>query len=316
MQRANQFPSLLLVSMMLAGASFSAETLYPLWDGKESVADYAKRVDLPPSLTLDLGNNVKLELALIPAGSFVMGSPETEEGRRQDRHQDEQTLSVSECQRKVIISRPFYMGKHEVTQAQYKQIMGKNPTDKRDRRSPLFAVTNVTWSDCRAFCKELGKKSGRAARLPTEAEWEYACRAGTTTPFNTGATILPGQANYFCSKPYGKDGKVGKPSGPRKPVGSYPPNGFGLHDMHGNVDERCLDLTPIKLPDGGVDPIGQGNAHAVRGGCWGSIPHWSRSAWRCDAYKTGRWASSGDNTGFRITVRLAETDPEPPAKKP
>ena len=127
---------------------------------------------VPKELALDLGNGVQLELALIPAGKFVMGSPQTEEGRSDD-----------ETQHEVKLTKPFHIGKFEVTQEQYRQVMGTNPSHFRGRDLP---VEMVSWDDALEFCKKASERTGKTVRLPTEAEWEYACRAGTKTAYYTG----------------------------------------------------------------------------------------------------------------------------------
>jgi formylglycine-generating enzyme required for sulfatase activity len=144
---------------------------YPLWNGKESVADYAKSLKLEPEVTLDLGDGVKIELVLIPAGNFVMGSPKDEK----DRDDNEGP------QHEVTLGKPFYMGKFEVTQEQYKKLIKENPSHFKGARNP---VENVSWNDAQEFCKKLGQKTGRTVRLPTEAEWEHACRAGSKSRFH------------------------------------------------------------------------------------------------------------------------------------
>jgi formylglycine-generating enzyme required for sulfatase activity len=166
-------PLTLLIAMAGIGSAEekpAGEAPYPPWDGKESVAAYAGRARLESELTLDLGDGVKMALVLIPAGTFAMGSPETEI----DRSADEGPL------RDVTFKRPFYMGKHEVTQEQYERIVQSNPSFFTGANKP---VDNVTWNEARSFCGTLSRMSGRPFRLPSEAEWEYACRAGTRTPF-------------------------------------------------------------------------------------------------------------------------------------
>jgi formylglycine-generating enzyme required for sulfatase activity len=143
----------------------------PPWDGKEPVAEYAKRAKLEPEMTLDLGDGVKMDLVLVPAGKFVMGSPKGEKDRDDDegpRHD-------------VTIRKPFYMGKFEVTQGQYEKLVKENPSYCKGARNP---VEMVSWKDAREFCEKLGQKTGRTVRLPSETEWEYACRARSKTPFH------------------------------------------------------------------------------------------------------------------------------------
>ena len=199
----------------------------------------------------DLGQGLKLEMVLIPAGKFVMGSPESEEGRHKN-----------ETQHEVTLTKPFYMGKYEVTQEQWEAVMGNNPS--RDK-GPKLPVTNVSWKDCQKFIKKLNAKTDGGYRLPTEAEWEYACRAGTKTAFSFRDKITPKDANY-------NDSKIGKPVA----VGRYNPNAFGLYDMHGNVWEWCEDWYG-DYPAGSVtDPKGPATQEipVLRGGsfiCHGLI---------------------------------------------
>src|SRR5262249_31361738 len=184
----------------------------------------------PPRLTNSLG----MELVRIPAGKFRMGSLPSEPGRGDDEDEHE-----------VEITRPFYLGAYEVTQAQYEKIMGHNPSwfhaDGGGGRgsagldTAVFPVEYVRWSDAVEFCKRLSarpeeRRLRRTYRLPTEAEWEYACRAGTTAPFHHGPTLDAAQANF--------DGAGLKRTAR---VGSYSPNACGLYDMHGNVWEWCAD---------------------------------------------------------------------------
>jgi formylglycine-generating enzyme required for sulfatase activity len=148
---------------------------YPLWDGKESVAAYATRAGLEPEMTLDLGDGVKdgvkMEFVLIPAGKFVMGSPEDEKDR----------VSWEGPQHDETLDMPFYMGKYAVTQEQYEKLIKENPSSFKGARNP---VEQVSWDDAQAFCKKLNEKTGRPVRLPSEAEREYACRAGSKTPIH------------------------------------------------------------------------------------------------------------------------------------
>ena len=226
---------------------------------------------------------------LIPKGKFLMGSPESEEGRYK-----------SESQHEVTISQNFYMGATEVTQAQWQKVMGNKPSLFKGDELP---VEQISWEKAIEFCNRLSempeeKKAGRKYRLPTEAEWEYACRAGTTTPFNFGSQLNGMQANCDGTKPYGTETK-----GPHlkntSPVGTYPANAWGLYDMHGNVIEWCSDLYG-EYPSGSVtDPSGPatGSDRVIRGGGWyfGAVD--CRSALRIINDPSNRI-----NLGFRVAL--------------
>jgi formylglycine-generating enzyme required for sulfatase activity len=251
------------------------EQAAPVWDGKESVAEYARRAKVEETQSLDLGNNVKLELVLIPAGKFLMGSPENEKGRNED-----------ETQHEVSITKPFYMGKCEVTQEQYEAVMGNNPSRFKGAKNP---VEQVTWNDAQEFCRKLSQKTGKTVRLPTEAEWEYACRAGTKTRFYSGDndSDLDGVAWYGPNS-----------GGKTNPVGGKKPNAWGLYDMHGNVWEWCQDWYGSYPKESVQDPEGPGNggSRVVRGGAWSNNPGYCRSAGRSGSHPDDR----GINFGFRV----------------
>ena len=173
----------------------------------------------------------------------------------------------------MTIGKPFYLGIHQVTQHQYFAVMGASPSRFSDSNfsNANHPVENVSWNDAREFCDRLSKKTGKKARLPTEAEWEYACRAGTTTAFNTGDNLRPDQANFNES---GKTQTV--------PVGSYPANALGLFDMHGNVWEWCSDWYGNYPEGAAIDPKGpeRGSSRVLRGGSWNDSPVICRSAHR------------------------------------
>ncbi|MDP6381551.1 MAG: formylglycine-generating enzyme family protein, partial [Phycisphaerae bacterium] len=213
----------------------------------------------PKTVTLNLGGGVTMKFALVPAGKFVMGSPATE------KHRDNNDEGP---QHKVTISKPYYMGTCEVTQEQYVAMMGKNPSQFKNPKNP---VETVPWNDAVEFCRKLSARTGRTVRLPTEAQWEYACRAGTTTPFNTGETISTDEANYDGKYVYG-NGKKGVYREKSTPVGSFKANAWGLHDMHGNVLEWCNDWygNDYYKSSPRVDPKGPGSgpARVIRGGSW------------------------------------------------
>lgn len=193
---------------------------------------------------IDLGKDVKLEMVLIPAGKFMMGSPASEKGHR-----------VSETQHEVTLTKAFYMGKYEVTQEQWESVMGNNPSSRT--KGAKLPVTDVSWNNCQEFIKKLNASTKGGYRLPTESEWEYACRAGTTTAYSFGEKITPKGANININ------------GANIKPVGSYKPNAFGLYDMHGNVGEWCEDrYGDYPAAGAGTDPQGPatGNSRVLRGG--------------------------------------------------
>jgi formylglycine-generating enzyme required for sulfatase activity len=240
------------------------------------------------TLTLGLGGGVTMELVRIPAGEFMMGSP-SGEARRDDEEGP---------RHRVRITRPFYMGKYEVTQEQYEAMMGEHPARFNGAKNP---VERVSWNDASEFCRRLSARTGRDVRLPTEAEWEYACRAGTTTPFHFGSTINTSQANYDGNYTYGS-GPKGVYRKKAVPVGSFPPNAWGLYDMHGNVWEWCADWydSDYYARSPTADPKGpsHGEGRVLRGGSWYSYPWGCRSASRHGLSPT--FTNYGD--GFRVVV--------------
>ncbi|MEH1929179.1 SUMF1/EgtB/PvdO family nonheme iron enzyme [Nostoc sp.] len=217
----------------------------------------------------DLGNGITLDMVEIPGGSFNMGSPPGENGRTKNE----------EPQHAVNVP-AFLIGKFEVTQEQYQQIMGSNPSSFKGAKRP---VELVYWNDAVDFCKKLSQKTGRKYRLPSEAEWEYACRAGTTTPFHFGETITTDLANYNASETYANEPK-GQYRRQTTDVGSFPPNAFGLYDMHGNVWEWCQDTWHDSYkgaPSDGSAWIDNDNqSRTLRGGSWFVNPESCRSASR------------------------------------
>jgi formylglycine-generating enzyme required for sulfatase activity len=217
-----------------------------------------------PSVT---NNSLGMRLVLIPPGEFVMGSPPAEEGR-----------NANEVQHRVKLTKAFYLAVTEVTQKQWQSVMGKNPSFCVGGSLP---VDTVSWDEAGEFCRKLSIREGADYRLPTEAEWEYACRAGTTTPFNTGATISAEQGNYDGRSTYA-DGKKGAFREESTKVASFAPNAWGLYDMHGNVWEWCADWYGEYPTGEAIDPVGpaQGEKRSSRGGCWINYPAICRSAFR------------------------------------
>ena len=217
-------------------------------------------------------NSIGMKLTLIPAGKFVMGSPADEEER-----------DPEELQHEVVITKPFYMGVYEVTQGQFQRLMGKN--NAWFKESQDHPAEQVRSSEAVDFCNRMSEmapelEAGRKYRLPSTAEWEYACRAGAAGPFSKGKALSATDANFNGNHPYG-----GAPKGPylqkTTRVGAYAPNAWGLYDMHGNVAEWCADWydpeyyknSPKENPKGpekGVLSTGFGKDffRVVRGGCW------------------------------------------------
>ena len=227
--------------------------------------------------TIALG--IILEMVAIPDGSFVMGSPDTEAGRSNDEG-PQRTVNIT----------PFFMGRYQVTQLQWRAVAGLPKVKIELKVYPSYfkganlPVEGVSWHDATEFCARLSQLTGRNYRLPSEAEWEYACRAGTTTPFYFGDTITPDLVNYNGNFPY-----VRAPKGIYRQkttaVGSFPPNSFGLYDMHGNVWEWCQDIWHDNYQGAPTDGSAwesdrQGKKRLLRGGLWSGISGECRSAFR------------------------------------
>ena len=210
-----------------------------------------------------------MEFALLPAGEFVAGSPATEAG-----HQDDEVLYP------VRVARPLYMATHEVTQQAWALVM--TPDVAVDPAAANLPVVNVAWDDARRFLDRLNEGKPWRLRLPSETEWEYACRAGTTTPYSTGRVLTTAEANYNGDFPL-----PGQPAGQNRgrvtPVASFPPNAFGLFDMHGNVWEWTND---------GYDDTRK----VIRGGSW----RFNADSARCALRYHHRPEDRGDSLGFRI----------------
>lgn len=339
-----------------------------LWDGRESIERYARCVDLPPQKVLKLEGGLSLEMVLIPAGQFVMGTPSPE---KPDVWvlPAQLTLGVavafaifmlvaaefhSVCKRRrmqfslrwllgfvlvlgvamhggaswwrsasalneweaarlrfeaanggevpahpVTLTRPFYMSKYEITQEQYKQVMGGLPCRLYGLDYP---VNRVLWEEAREFCQRVGDYTHETVRLPTEAEWEFAARAGTKTLYYTGDSEedLARAAWHYSDKIKGCG---------MGPVGKKEPNAFGLHDMLGNVWEWCDDCLGEYTAVPVTDPVGshEGGSGTLRGGSWTANPGFCRSAYRSFP-DDGRRRS---DVGFRIVVVPAPREPAP-----
>ncbi|MDD2815355.1 MAG: SUMF1/EgtB/PvdO family nonheme iron enzyme [Thiotrichaceae bacterium] len=222
---------------------------------------------------------VPLELVYIPEGEFMMGALDG----------DEDELPVQ----RVRISEGFYMGKFPITQRQYQAVMGKNPSHWKEEDSP---VEQVSWLDACAFCEHLSQRLDRTFRLPTEAEWEYACRAGTETAFSFGEIVSTERANYDGSYGYHGGGK-GVYRKRTTPVGRFPPNAFGLYDMHGNVWEwTCSEYAPYRDKKAMLCNSSPEGQRVLRGGSWFNLPEHMRSSHRNSEGTSNRYYY----IGFRI----------------
>jgi len=237
------------------------------WDTKrvqKLQQDTAAYLQSPVELQHDLKDGGKGPIMrIIPAGIYLMGSPKSEPKR-----------VGNETQHKVTISKPFAIGKYAVTFAEYDAFCaatGHNMPDDQGWGRDKRPVINVSWEDAVAYCQWLSEQTGKNYRLPTEAEWEYACRAGTSTPFYTGDCISTDQANYDGNNLY-KDCPNGEYRHKTVPVDSFQPNPWGLYQMHGNVYEWCSDwyAEDYYQHSPAVDPIGpvNGAARVLRGGSW------------------------------------------------
>jgi uncharacterized protein (TIGR02996 family) len=250
----------------------------------------------------DVTNSIGMRLALVPAGTFWMGSPEDEEARE---------FNEVPCH-KVTLTRPYWMGVFQVTQAEYLAITGHNPSGFAEggqeaervlgEDTSAFPVETVSWIDATAFCKALSRRpaekmAGRLYHLPTEAEWEYACRAGLLSgAFHTGDTLGKSQANF---------GELDMYLARTRPVGGSPPNAFGLYDMHGNVWEWCADWLGAYPVGPATDPRGpeRGTRRVVRGGCCCNPASSCRAAFRNDFEPGGL----GRGYGFRVACDITST---------
>jgi formylglycine-generating enzyme len=252
-------------------------------------------------------NSIGMKLALIPPGSFWMGSLPEEANRYTDE----------DPRHRVDLTQSFLLGVYQVTQGEYERVMRTNPSHfsranggSRATRTTTsrFPVENVSWYDAEKFCAKLSElpeehRAGRVYRLPTEAEWEYACRAGMLlAPFHVGPTLSATQANFDGNYPCG--GERGAYLEHPTPVGSYPPNAFGLHDMHGNVWEWCSDWFDSEYYAQGprTDPPGppNGRVRVQRGGSWYSY------GWACRSGQRSRAEPSDRNyrSGMRVCATL------------
>jgi len=248
--------------------------------GKEN----SRRKSFALSFPEDLGNGILLEMVYIPGGTFMMGSRKSKR-RRYEYESPQHRVTVP----------AFHVGKYPITQAQWQAVVGNNISYFKREKRP---VEQVSWDMAVEFCDKLWQKTGKKYRLLSQAEWEYACRAGTTTPFHFGETITPELVNYNGNFPYANAPK-GLQREETTDVGSFPPNAFGLYDMHGNVWEWCSDTWHEDCngaPDDGYSWVN--DPRVQRGGSWRSLAVLCRSASRS-------WVSAGNCNslvGFRVAL--------------
>jgi formylglycine-generating enzyme required for sulfatase activity len=373
------FPRVLvLLPLVLTLAVSGAEE--PNWDGCETIAQYARRRGLEPTKTLDLGDTVFLEMVLIPAGTFVIGTPNPPEPdtagiaaaiqsgkialggsvvasgilltfllsrivRYRQRPQysllwllaltiaagigvlgychwyfyqqeldrlraeykamleEEKNCVYERPAHEVTISTPYYIGKTEVTQQQYLAVMGTSPSCFLKEAN--LPVEQVSWDDAQEFCSRVSKSTIFRVRLPSEAEWEFACRAGTERESFAGntATIVDRVAWYEMNS-----------GGRTHPVGTKEPNAWGVHDMQGNVLEWCADFYGEYIAGPRINPQGpeQGEFRVLRGGSWRDIGWFCRAAVRTRRLAGVRYS----NIGFRIVATAVVGTPSVPGQRP
>ncbi len=239
--------------------------------------DAAKALGVPKELAVDLDGNASMKLVLIPAGKFLMGASPNEEGYYLDEGP----------QHEVSISRGFYMGIYPVTQEQYEQVMGRNPSSIKMAQTP---VGTHSWYEAVEFCARMSKKAGKVTRLPTEAEWEYACRAGSATRFHYGDD--PGYRKL------GEYAWYEDAEGTVHPVGQKKPNAWGLYEMHGDIAQWCSDWSGPYQDQGQTDPHGpaSGSHRIARGGGWEEEPMGYRSA--------SRYGDEPNSQRFNLSFRV------------
>lgn len=276
--------------------------------GRVFVSPEGRQNNAPSFINAKVGDEREVsgvKLRWCPPGRFVMGSPANEPQRRADENQVEVRLTIS-----------FWMCKYEVTQGQWKRLVGDFPRPQPPNEGDDFPVVEVSFIEAETFCQKLTEQGHRAGTLPldwkitlpTEAQWEYACRAGTTTAFAFGDQLSLAQANVLDGDQPPRDPAIpGRGLKHATPVGKYPANAWGLYDMHGNVFEWCLDWYHAQLP-GGTDPdlsTRQGvmnrddsYSRVRRGGAWNDAPKYLRSAMLL-RYEPER---RSDLIGFRVVA--------------
>lgn len=253
-------------------------------EAKKIQKNVSEQYNLPISMSLNINENVKIEFTLIPPGEFDMGSYKTNEELARKYGKLKRIFDLEYPQHKVTITKPFYIGKFEVTQEQWSLIMGNNPSHHKNDQ---FPVEFINWNECAIFCEKLSKLTGSEVRIPTEAEWELACRAGTISEFNFGNNSSPEYANIDLNRPVN--------------VGSYPPNAWGLYDMHGNVKEWVADDYYQYTSESKTDPIALDYyGKMIRGGGYNGWITSSRSSHRYAHLEN----MSDQGAGLRIAISI------------
>jgi formylglycine-generating enzyme required for sulfatase activity len=273
-----------------AGASPATQPaeVYSSWpfDAKEAVrrqAETVKALGIPKEVSLDLGAKVMLKFVLIPAGKFVMGSPPGEKGRQ-----------ANELQHEVTLTKPFYIGVYKVTQAQYQKIMTDNPSTYKGANFPVAAAS---WEDASEFCKRVSEKTHREVALPTEAQWEDMCRAGTATAY-----VFGDDETKLGDYAWG----VFNWGGAMHPVGQKKPNAFGVYDVHGLMWEWTRGFYGNYDAAKNLDPEdpATGSQHTARAGTYRSKPPFLRSSIRLGIAIKGGKGDGNDRFGFRVEMNV------------
>jgi formylglycine-generating enzyme required for sulfatase activity len=272
---------------------------YTVQDGGGNTATTTRTVTVTGNRTVDLNATVAMDMIWCPPGTFTMGSPTTEAGRQADR-EDEHNVSLT---------KGFYLGKYEVTQAQYEAVIGSNPSEFKATGNGNRPVEKVNWTEAVAFCTQLTTQEQAAGRLPagwayvlpTESQWEYACRAGTTTAYSWGATIASSNTNYNWDGAH----NTGNDFKQTRDVGQYAANPWGFFDMHGNVWEWTADWYQAGILPATRWSILQvrlsGSSRVQRGGSWYDA---GRSCVQPAATNTpGR---RSNNIGFRVGFQKSQ----------
>lgn len=322
----------LLSGLVEAEESDKDDSSTPAWAHvSPKQIEAAKALGLPAAIETDMG----LRLVLIPAGEYWMGTSKLEAARVETYVERALVPSArrikGETRHRVRLSRPFYMGYSEVTNAQFKKMRPWHKSDKhapsrkllQKHNAPNFPVTFVTHGDAVEFCRWLSKKSGKVYRLPTEAEWEYACRAGTDSAFHSGRWPSYDGVNFSGVLPTEAAGSRRRPDGVL-PVASLKPNPWGLYDMHGNLAEWCSDTwTPDLGTKPQTDPKGPKkptDRRVLRGGTWWHSWPYARSAARYH----GHILAANNVYGFRVVLEIEKpkksgdsaANPQAPPRSP